>query len=49
VEVVELHVKALETGTKVPVTKKNDGVMSLPAKEFWCVYLLVFGSSNGFD
>jgi hypothetical protein len=34
-EVFQLFVKALATGTKVPVTKENAGTISLVAKEFY--------------
>jgi uncharacterized coiled-coil protein SlyX len=38
--IFELFVKALETCTKVPLTKENAGAISLLAKEFWLGDLL---------
>jgi hypothetical protein len=35
IEIVELFVKALATGGRVPVTIENAGAVSLLAKEFW--------------
>jgi uncharacterized coiled-coil protein SlyX len=39
-ELFEVFVEALKTGTKVPVTKDNVGAISLLAKEFWLEDLL---------
>jgi hypothetical protein len=40
VEIFELFVKALETGTQIRVTKENAGAISVLAKEFWLEDLL---------